>query len=58
MTAGFKRHHGGDTVRYGFYWNLGEWEAQIVPKEGAELKARPPIATSGCLSWRCSCSRR
>lgn len=38
MTAGFTRYNGGDTVRYGFYWNLAEWEAQIVPKEGAELK--------------------
>lgn len=41
MAAGFKRHNGGDTVRYGFYWNLGEWEAQIVPKEGGELKGTP-----------------
>jgi hypothetical protein len=41
MAAGFKKYSGGDTVRYGFYWNVGEWEAQIVPKEGAQLKGTP-----------------
>jgi len=38
MAMGFHKYFGGDTVRFGFYWNLGEWEAQIVPKEGGELK--------------------
>jgi hypothetical protein len=38
MALGFSKYRGGDTVRYGFYWNVKEWEAQIVPKEGAELK--------------------
>ena len=41
MTAGFRKHNGGDTVRFGFYWNLAEWEAQIVPKEGGQLKGTP-----------------
>jgi hypothetical protein len=38
MALGFRKFNGGDTVGYGFYWNVGEWEAQIVPKEGGELK--------------------
>ena len=37
MAMGFTRQNGGDTVRYGFYWNLREWEAQIVPREGGVL---------------------
>ena len=41
MAVGFKKYSGGDTVRYGFYWNVAEWEAQIVPKEGAQLKGTP-----------------
>jgi hypothetical protein len=38
MALGFRKHVGGDTVKFGFYWNLGEWEAQIVPAAGGELK--------------------
>jgi hypothetical protein len=38
MTNGFFKHHGGDNVRFGFYWNLREWDAQIVPREGGQLK--------------------
>jgi hypothetical protein len=41
MATGFRKYNGGDTVGYGFYWNVGEWEAQIVPKEGGELKGTP-----------------
>jgi hypothetical protein len=41
MAVGFKKYSGGETVRYGFYWSVGEWEAQIVPKEGAQLKGTP-----------------
>jgi hypothetical protein len=28
---------GGDRVPAGFYWNAREWEAQVVPREGAVL---------------------
>lgn len=38
MAMGFNKFSGGDNVRFGFYWNVKEWEAQIVPKEGGELK--------------------
>ena len=38
MALGFRKHQGGDLVKFGFYWNLAEWEAQIVPAAGAELK--------------------
>ncbi|HEX6974140.1 MAG TPA: hypothetical protein VF147_07055 [Vicinamibacterales bacterium] len=38
MALGFNKFRGGESVRFGFYWNLKEWEAQIVPKEGGELK--------------------
>lgn len=38
MAMGFNKFFGGDNVRFGFYWNVKEWEAQIVPKEGGELK--------------------
>jgi hypothetical protein len=41
MALGFRQFKGSDTVGYGFYWNVGEWEAQIVPKEGGELKGTP-----------------
>jgi hypothetical protein len=41
MAVGFKKYNGGEMVRYGFYWNVGEWEAQIVPREGAQLKGTP-----------------
>ena len=55
MALGFSKFHGGDNVRFGFYWNVKEWEAQIVPKEGGELEGvRPGDATCGCRSWRCS----
>ncbi len=37
MAVGFKKYNGGHTVRYGFYWNVGEWEAQIVPRIRASL---------------------
>lgn len=38
MALGFNKFNGSDNVRFGFYWNVKEWEAQIVPKEGGELK--------------------
>ena len=44
MALGFNKFHGGENVRFGFYWNLKEWEAQIVPKEGAELKGDADMA--------------
>jgi hypothetical protein len=44
MAAGFRKFKGGDMVGYGFYWNVGEWEAQVVPKDGAELKGTPAAA--------------
>ena len=28
---------GGDEVKPGFYWNLAEWEAHVVPPEGGAL---------------------
>ena len=31
------RYKGGETVKPGFYFNLAEWEAQVVPKEGGVL---------------------
>ena len=43
MALGFSKFHGGDNVRFGFYWNVKEWEAQIVPKEGGELKASDEV---------------
>lgn len=44
MAMGFNKFHGGDNVRFGFYWNIKEWEAQIVPKEGGELKGSSDVA--------------
>lgn len=41
MALGFRKLNGGDAVGYGFYWNVAEWEAQIVPKEGGALKGTP-----------------
>ncbi|HVL69541.1 MAG TPA: hypothetical protein VM364_19945 [Vicinamibacterales bacterium] len=38
MALGFRMHRGGDRVKFGFYWNLAEWEASIVPAAGGELK--------------------
>lgn len=32
------RYEGGTRVRGGFYWNLREWNAQVVPREGAALE--------------------
>jgi len=43
MALGFNRRNGGDVVPAGFYWNLGEWEAQIVQKPGAALKGGPSM---------------
>ena len=31
------RYKGGEVVKAGFYWNLAEWEAKIVPAEGGSL---------------------
>lgn len=67
MAAGFRKHNGGDTVRFGFYWNLAEWEAQIVPKEGGQLKgalvdrygrARTAIGLLSALHECARCSNR
>ncbi len=44
MAMGFNKYFGGDNVRFGFYWNVKEWEAQIVPKEGGELKGASDMA--------------
>src|SRR3972149_5227882 len=44
MAMGFNRFRGGDNVRYGFYWNVKEWEAQIVPREGGELKGPADVS--------------
>jgi hypothetical protein len=38
VALGFNKYTGGDNVRFGFYWNLREWSAQIVPKEGGTLE--------------------
>lgn len=38
MALGFIKRNGGDVVPPGFYWNIQEWEAQIVPPPGAALK--------------------
>lgn len=37
MTLGFERRRGGEAVKFGFYWNVAEWEAQIVPAAGGTL---------------------
>jgi hypothetical protein len=37
MTLGFEKRRGGDAVKFGFYWNVAEWEAQIVPAAGGTL---------------------
>jgi hypothetical protein len=41
MALGFSKHNGGDVVPPGFYWNLKQWEAQIVPRPGAGLRGEP-----------------
>ena len=43
MALGFTKYRGSDNVRFGFYWNLREWAAQIVPKEGGELKGNAGV---------------
>ena len=37
MTLGFERRRGGEAVKFGFYWNVAEWEAQVVPAAGGTL---------------------
>ena len=32
------RYTGGEAVKAGFYWNLREWEANVIPREGGPLK--------------------
>jgi hypothetical protein len=32
------RYTGGEIVKAGFYWNLREWEVNIVAREGGPLK--------------------
>jgi hypothetical protein len=32
------RFAGGEQVKAGFYWNVREWEATIIPREGGALK--------------------
>ena len=44
MAMGFNKYHGGDNVRFGFYWSVKEWEAEIVPKEGGELKGSADLS--------------
>jgi hypothetical protein len=34
------RFAGGEQVKAGFYWNLREWEANIIPREGGVLAAK------------------
>lgn len=31
------KFNGGDVVKAGFYWNLAEWDATVVPREGGPL---------------------
>ena len=38
MALGFNTRKGGDVVPPGYYWNLADWEAQIIPPPGAALK--------------------
>jgi hypothetical protein len=38
MRKSFMSYRGGEQVRFGFYWNLSEWEVQIVQAEGGVLK--------------------
>jgi hypothetical protein len=30
-------YRGGDTVKAGFYWNRGQWAAEVVPAAGGTL---------------------
>lgn len=43
MALGFTTYRGSDNVRFGFYWNRKEWSAQIIPKEGGDLKGTPEV---------------
>jgi hypothetical protein len=43
MAKGFFGYAGGDTVKYGFYWNVREWEAQVVSKEGGTLAGESDV---------------
>jgi hypothetical protein len=38
MALGFAKRRGGEAVKFGFYWNMAEWKAQIVPAPGATLE--------------------
>jgi hypothetical protein len=38
MALGFEKRRGGEAVKFGFYWNVAEWEAQVVPAAGATLE--------------------
>ncbi len=35
------RHHGGTSVKCGFFWNPARWEIVTVPKEGGVLPGGP-----------------
>lgn len=37
MALGFEKRRGGEAVKFGFYWNVAEWQAQIVPAAGGTL---------------------
>jgi hypothetical protein len=37
MALGFAKRRGGEAVKFGFYWNVAEWKAQIVPAAGGTL---------------------
>ena len=41
MTLGFTTRTTGDVVPAGLYWNVKEWQAQVVPAPGAALKGEP-----------------
>lgn len=43
MALGFIKRSGGDVVPAGFYWNIKEWEAQIVPPPGCALKGTSSV---------------
>ncbi len=43
MAKSFFKYAGGDRVRFGFYWNVREWEAQVVSKEGGTLAGEPDV---------------
>lgn len=37
-------YRGGDTVTAGFYWNRGQWAAEVVPAAGGTLPGEAAIA--------------